>query len=399
MLRRLTCLTMLIALAGLNLPAFAQDAPAAEAAEEKAKPDPFKVPEGTDDKVLNIFLQRLSRTPPEDRSREGILEHLGKMDEAIAEILSREITEEMYISALELRLQLLGILPQLGDNSAVIKRSKLIDELKRDEREGVKALAARLELEEKISRLPVMKADAKKKLIAEIGSQLSDADPKDDSFMQAAQNAMQVAQSLERFGDTENAIAAYKQYAAIMKKKNPTELGDAVDRMEATVRRLELLGNNIEIAGPTVGGSNFNIADWKGKVVLVDFWATWCGPCIAELPNVKNLYDAYNEKGFEVIGISLDQDEESLQEFIKEKELKWPTIFFPEAENQGWDNPIARYYGISGIPTAILVNQDGKVVSLRARGKTLEEEVAKLLGPLEKKETEEKVEEDKAAAE
>lgn len=403
MLRRFTCLTMLIALVGLNMPLLAQDAPAAEATDtdapatekpaEKAKPDPFKVPEGTDDKVLNIFLQRISRTPPEDRSREGILEHLGKMDKAIAEILTREVSEEMYISALELRLQLLGILPQLGDNSAVIKRSKLIDELKRDEREGVKALAARLELEEKISRLPVMKADAKKKLIEEIGEQLASTDTQEDqAFMQAAQNAMKVAQSLERFGDTENAVIAYKQYASILKKKNHPDLGDAVDRMDATVRRLELLGNNIEIAGPTVSGGKYNIDDLKGKVVLVDFWATWCGPCIAELPNVKNLYDAYHEKGFEVIGISLDQDEESLQEFIAENELKWPTIFFPEAENQGWDNPIARHYGISGIPTAILVNQDGKVVTLRARGEQLREELAKLLGPLEEEVTEEEEE-------
>jgi len=385
MLRQFICFSMLMLFAVQTLPLIAQDAPAAEAAEEKKeKPDPFKVPEGTDDKVLNIFLQRLSRTPPADRSKEGLLEHLGKMDKAIQEIISRDISEEMYISSLELRLQLLGILPQLGDNSAVIKRSKLIDELKRDKREGVKALAARLELEERISRLPVMKDEAKKTLVKEIGDQLSNTETKDDdAFMQAAQNAMKVAQSLERYGDTDNAVVAYKQYASILKKKNHPDLGDAAERMEATVRRLELLGNSIEIAGPIVGGGNFNIDDLKGKVVLVDFWATWCGPCIAELPNVKNLYDASHEKGFEVIGISLDQDEESLQDFIKERELEWATIFFPEAEDQGWNNPIARHYGISGIPTAILVNQDGKVVTLRARGEALQEELAKLLGPLE----------------
>lgn len=389
MLSKFFCLSTLFLIFGVTSIATAQDEsekPAVEksATEDNAKPDPFKVPEGNDDKVLHIFLQRLARSAPEERTREGILEHLTKMDKSIEEVLSRDVTEELYVNAVELRLQLLSILPQLGDNSGVIKRAKIIDELKKDERESVKALAARIELEERISRLPVMPDEAKKKLIKEIGNALSKAEPKnEESFISAVQNAMQVAQSLERFGDTANAVTAYKSYAAILKKKNFPQLGDAVERMEATVRRLELLGNSIEIAGPTVSGGDYNIDDMKGKVVLVDFWATWCGPCIAELPNVKNLYEAYHDKGFEVIGISLDQDEQSLTEFIKEKDLAWQTIFFPEAENQGWDNPIARHYGISGIPTAILVNQDGKVVSLQARGENLQEELAKLLGPVD----------------
>lgn len=392
MIRRLLCWTLLVLLAGLSgAPLSAQDAPAPAAKEGTEKPDLFAVPEGTDSKVLNLFLQRLARTPPEERTREGVLEHLGKIDAAISEIIKRDIEEELYVGAVELRLQLLGILPQLGDNTAVIKRSKIIDELKKDQRKSVQALAARIELEERISRIPVMPAEAKKKLITEVGEQLTAASPEDDTmFISAAQNAMQVAQTLERFGDTENAIIAYSKYSEILEKKNHPDLGDAVERMKSTVRRLSLLGNKIEISGPILGGGKFNIDDLKGKVVLVDFWATWCGPCIAELPNVKNLYDAYHSKGFEVIGISLDQDVESLNEFIKEKELAWDTIFFPTPEEQGWDNPIARYYGISGIPTAILVNQDGKVVTLQARGESLQEELEKLLGPVEvKKESKE----------
>lgn len=387
MFQRVLCFSMLFLLVGWAVPVHAQDAPVKEATEEKPKPDPFAVPEGTDEKVLNLYLQRISRTPPEDRSREGILAHLNKMDAGISEVLSRKVTDELYVAGLELRLQVLGILPQLGDNSAVIKRTKMIDDHKLDKRKSVQDLIARLDLEERISRLPVMPAKAKVALIDEIGESLQAADPKNEEiFMQAAQNAMEVAQSLERFGDTENAIAAYKKYVAILGKKNHSDLGDVIERMNATVRRLDLLGNKIEIAGPLVGGGEFNIDQLHGKVVLVDFWATWCGPCIAELPNVKNLYEAYHDKGFEVIGISLDQDVDSLQEFIKEKELAWSTIFYPEPENQGWENPIARHYGISGIPTAILVNQAGKVVTLQARGENLQEELAKLLGPIQVKE-------------
>jgi thiol-disulfide isomerase/thioredoxin len=391
MIQRLLCFSLFLTLAGQAFPLVAQDAPVKEATEEKAKPDPFAVPKGTDEKILNLFIRKLQRTPPADRTREGILEHLGKMNVAVEEILSREISEELYLTALGMRLEILGILPQVGDNTASVKRTKLIDEMKRDKREGVKALAAQLELQERIQRLPTLPAKAKKKLVSEIGTHLSEADVKNpEKFMQAAQAAMQVAQTLERSGDTETAAIAYKLYSGILAKKNHPEMGDLVERMQATVRRLELLGNEIEIAGPTVDGEQFNIDQYQGKVVLVDFWATWCGPCIQELPNVKGLYDAYHEKGFEVIGISLDQDKTALTDFIAEKELAWPTIFFTEPEEQGWSNPIAQYYGISGIPSAILVNQDGKVVSLQARGENLRDELAKLLGPLEETKPEEK---------
>ncbi len=390
MIQRLLCFSLFLTIAGQTFPLVAQDAPAAGAKEEKAKPDPFAVPKGTDEKILNLFIRKLMRTPPENRSREGVLEHLGKMNSAVEEILSREISEELYVTALEMRLQILGILPQLGDNTASVKRTKLIDEMKRDKRESVKALAAQLELQEKIGRLPTLSVKARKELVSEIGTNLSNTEINDEQkFQQAVQAAMQVARTLER-ADPETAAIAYKLYSGILAKKNHPDLGDVVERMQATVRRLELLGNKIEIAGPTVDGEQFNIEQYQGKVVLVDFWATWCGPCIAELPNVKGLYDAYHEKGFEVIGISLDQDKDALVKFIEEKELVWPTIFFTEPEDQGWSNPIARYYGISGIPTAILVNQDGKVVTLSARGGNLRNELVKLLGPLEEKKPEEK---------
>ncbi len=389
MIQRLLCFSLFLTIIGQAFPLVAQDTPAKEAVEEKAKPDLFAVPKGTDEKILNLFIRKLTRTPPADRSPEGALEHLGKMNSAIEEILSREISEELYLTALQLRLQILEILPRVGDNSAVAKRTKLIDEMKRDEREGVKALAAQLELQEKIQRLPTLPVKAQKELVSEVGTKLSEADVKNpERFGQAAQAAMQVAQTLERYGDPEIAATAYKLYSGILAKKNHPEMGDLVKRMQATVRRLELLGNNIDIAGPTVNGEQFNIDQYQGKVVLVDFWATWCGPCIQELPNVKALYDAYHEKGFEVVGISLDEDKKTLTDFIAKRELAWPTIFFAEPEEQGWNNPIAQYYGISGIPSAILVNQDGKVVTLKARGENLRDELAKLLGPLEENESE-----------
>ena len=111
--------------------------------------------------------------------------------------------------------------------------------------------------------------------------------------------------------------------------------------------------------------------------MLVDFWATWCGPCIAEMPNVLAAYEKYHDKGFEVVGVSLDTDRDALETFLKEKEIPW-TILYEEPQGQGWQHPLASYYGITGIPTVILVGRNGKVVTMDVRGEKLGEELGKL---------------------
>ena len=115
----------------------------------------------------------------------------------------------------------------------------------------------------------------------------------------------------------------------------------------------------------------------KTQPVIVDFWATWCGPCVAEIPNVLEQYEKYHAQGFEVVGISLDQDRDALEKFVADRKIPWPILFEP-SEGAGWQHPLATYYGISGIPTVILIGRDGKVVTLNARGERLGEELDKI---------------------
>ena len=121
---------------------------------------------------------------------------------------------------------------------------------------------------------------------------------------------------------------------------------------------------------------------------MVDFWATWCGPCIRELPNVKKNYAQYHGKGFEVLAISLDTDAGRVEKFVDKQELAWDTLFSADKKAQGWNHPMANYYGVTGIPMAVLVGKDGKVITLNARGPALGNELKKLLGepdPIEEK--------------
>ena len=123
-------------------------------------------------------------------------------------------------------------------------------------------------------------------------------------------------------------------------------------------------------------GKPLAIANYKGKVVLIDFWATWCGPCRAELPNVIATYKKYHNQGFEIIGISLDQDQAKLIGFTKDMNMTWPQYF----DDQGWGNKLAVKYGIESIPATYLLDGNGRIIGRDLRGDELTQAVAKALG-------------------
>jgi len=127
---------------------------------------------------------------------------------------------------------------------------------------------------------------------------------------------------------------------------------------------------------PTPDGSTFTLSSTRGKFVMIDFWAAWCQPCRHENPNVVALYAKYKDKGFDIVGVSLDREKEAWIKAISDDQLIWHQV----SELKFWQSEIAQKYGVSAIPCTFLLNKEGKIIAKNLRGEELARKLEELLG-------------------
>jgi len=172
--------------------------------------------------------------------------------------------------------------------------------------------------------------------------------------------------------DQEKSLKILHRLAAL--DDSDPKIARIVSKAKGELKKREALGKPLAMSFKALDGSKVDLAKMKGKVVLIDFWATWCGPCVKEIPSVKKTYDDLHKQGFEIIGISMDSDKNKLEDFLAKNDMPWPQFF----DGKGWKTSLAVEHGISSIPAMWLVDKKGNLVDQNARA-GLEEKVKKYL--------------------
>lgn len=332
------------------------------------------VPNGTPKEMLD-YIRSIRQPAAQPTSREEMMKSMQAIATATVAAADKALSQlkdsdDLFDEAATAKLQSLMMLSRLGDTAASSDLQSFAKSLIEGPSPALVVEAKRLllvqEAQELFTKRDLENAPA---VIKQAGELLSD-NPDDAA---TAGLAMQLASAFEHMpGGEALSKQAYETFGPIFAKSKNDSIRQMAESFQGTLRRLALPGNPMKITGTLLNGQPFDQSTLAGKIVLVDFWATWCGPCIAEIPNVLEQYQKYHSKGFEVVGISLDQERAALEKFVTERKLPWPILFEP-SEGSGWQHPLASYYGISGIPTVILIGKDGNVVSLNARGERLGE--------------------------
>ena len=185
----------------------------------------------------------------------------------------------------------------------------------------------------------------------------------------------EMGQAAEFADDVESAVKVYGKVVAEFPDS------EVARQVAGVLTRLQLPGKPMRLAGATLDGGTVDLADYRGKVVLVSFWATWCEACQEELPLIARLRKSYSPDDFVVVGVPLDVDAEAVKAYLADAGLDWPQVYPAEGIDADGHHPVAAQYGVYATPTNFLVDRSGKVVYTTVRGPELAPAVAGLVEP------------------
>lgn len=185
----------------------------------------------------------------------------------------------------------------------------------------------------------------------------------------AAEAMLQLAIAQEFAGQENEAKKWYGRIASESPESAPGR------KAAGALRRLESVGKAIPLTGKSASGDAVDVSKYRGRVVLVQFWATWCEPCKADMPTLKDMLQKYGQSGFSIIGVNLDSSQREMAQYVQENRLAWPQIF----EEGGLDSRPANELGILTLPTMILIGPDGKVVNRNIHVAELDKELKQLI--------------------
>jgi thiol-disulfide isomerase/thioredoxin len=351
----------------------AADAPDTAAADTPAADDnPYLAPAGMSAAELAVYIEKLRRRPETIRNRPGF--GVALVDAAERLLADAAATPAQRIIAQIAQFDGLSLEADGGDRAATERLAKLADEHLADADAEVAREAQFHRLESLALRGGPLDAAEVPKLLDEV-EQYFAAEKPDERQQRLAIAAIRLLRAIEDQAEVQRRSLALGKLLAPSADRKLARYGKRLSEGGATEEQT-LVGQPLEVAGVTVDGLPFDWKAYRGRVVLVDFWATWCGPCKAELPHLKQAFDRFHAQGFEIVGISLDRDRAALEKFLAENPLGWPILF-----HEGGQHPLAEQPNVRAIPFTLLVDRAGNIVAQNVHGPALIEQIEQLLKP------------------
>lgn len=339
---------------------------------QEERPNPYKAQPNLSAAELVDFLESAERKPNIIRRREPFQRAL--VDAAERVLKSEDASDEQKTIALKTLFRSLYQLRTMNAESAGKQLGELAEEYLDDSRPEIRSEAQLIDLEAKAAKLDLNDQTKSEELLEQITEFFTKQERLGERHLDLASEAVKIMNNLS---DGIAAADAYVRLGKLFSESDNRELSRYGKKLTEFGNKLALTKKPIEIEGPLLDGGQLDWSKYKGKVVLVEFWATWCGPCIEELPNVKENYKQYHDQGFEVVGISLDKNIEAVREFVDKQGIPWE-IVVGEEQDDAMKFPMAEKFSVRAIPKAILIGRDGKAIHLNARGETLDKKLAEV---------------------
>ena len=346
-----------------------------EDSDETTQSNPYLAPADADKLALLDYLLDMQDKVKSIRYRDGFAV---AVYEAATRLLALEASDRFHVLAVDTAFNVLHEQASLGNEQLDEQLNSFMNSLATDKRPAIAAHVAFHQLEQRVIASDDLPIDKLQPLLNETFDYLIEHDLSDIHLRLAST----VVHAINRYDDEETRKEQFKRFGKVFSQSESrtlTAYGKKITKSATAPANVsQLVGKPLELSGVTDLGSELDWASYRGKVVLIDFWASWCAPCRAQMPKIKAIYEELDRKKFDVVAVNLDRSAEAFEEYSKEHQSPWPNVIGDDGR------ALAELYGITALPTMMVVDGEGKILAVGHSVQALRAAIDNALKPIEK---------------